>query len=193
MSEMALVMTEKVNNTLVDGFSMNGKAWFTRYQIGAALEYDDPVRAIRIIHHRHRERLDQFSRVVQFDTPSGKQEGYIYDERGVFEICRWSRQPKADMVMDRLYAMAIQIMRQQTIKTYREELEQKGRLKLPSKAQQRKMLEDERDTRSTLLMLNYGKTATRAEYVEKLREIWGDDRKGFERELKYYDETHPVS
>lgn len=46
----------------------------------------------------------------QFDTPAGKREGYVYNLKGVLEICRWSRQPKADMVMDALYDMAMEVM-----------------------------------------------------------------------------------
>ena len=34
----------------------------------------------------------------------------MYNIRGVFEICRWSRQPKADMVMDLLYDMAESVL-----------------------------------------------------------------------------------
>lgn len=33
-------------------------------------------------------------------TPSGVQEAFIYSQRGVFEICRWSQQLKADAFMD---------------------------------------------------------------------------------------------
>lgn len=47
------------------------------------------------------------------DVPlGGKQDGFVYNIRGVFEICRWSRQPKADMVMDALYDMAETVMKQ---------------------------------------------------------------------------------
>ena len=91
MTEFALIETRTINNALVDGFYHNKEAWFTRSQIGAALEYDEPVKAIGVIHSRHRDRLDSFSRVLHFDTPSGIQEGYVYSFRGVLEICRWSR------------------------------------------------------------------------------------------------------
>lgn len=87
-------------------------AWFTRTQIGSALEYEYPVEAIGKIHNRHKERLDQFSRVTQIDLPSGRQDVYIYSIRGVFEICRWSKQPKANMVMDALYDMAEKVVQQ---------------------------------------------------------------------------------
>ena len=48
---------------------------------------------------------------VSLTPPSGVQEGYVYNIRGVFEICRWSKQPKANMVMDALYGMAESVAR----------------------------------------------------------------------------------
>ena len=106
MTEYALVETRTINNTLVDGFYKDKDAWFTRTQIGTALGYADPQNAITIIHRKHRERLESLSRWCQIDTPSGVQEGYVCSFRGVLEICRWSKQPKANEVMDALYDMA---------------------------------------------------------------------------------------
>lgn len=106
---LALVERRTINNVLVSGYYGDNEPWFTRTQIGEALEYADPQNAITIIHRKHKNRLDLFSRWCQFDTPSGIQEGYVYNPKGVLEICRWSRQPKADMVMDKLYDMALSI------------------------------------------------------------------------------------
>lgn len=103
---LTLIESRKVNNALVDGFYGDKQSWFTRTQIGEALGYSDPQQAILLIHKRHKNRLDLFSRYYQFDTPSGLQAGYVYSFRGVLEICRWSKQPKADEVMDALYDMA---------------------------------------------------------------------------------------
>ena len=110
-SSLKLVETRTINNTLVNGYYGEKEAWFTRNEIGSALEYADPQNAITIIHRKHKERLDGFSRWCQFNTPSGVQEGYVYNIRGVFEICRWSKQPKANMVMDALYGMAESVAR----------------------------------------------------------------------------------
>lgn len=110
MTEFALIETRTINNARVDGYYHDKEAWFTRYQIGLALGYEYPVEAVGRIHNRHRDRLNQFSRVSQIDTPSGVQEGYVYSRRGVLEICRWSRQPKADEVMDALYDMAESVL-----------------------------------------------------------------------------------
>ena len=110
--DMTLIETRNINNVPVDGFYYEDEAWFSRRQVGAALEYDDPVKAIGVIHLRHKERLDKYSRVLQFEVPhGGTQEMYAYSIEGVLEICRWSRQPKADMVMDSLYAMAKSVLR----------------------------------------------------------------------------------
>ena len=109
MNNLALIERRTINDVVVDGYFGDKQAWFTRTQIGEVLGYDKPQEAIKQIHKRHRERLDLFSRWGQIDTPSGVQDGYLYNERGVLEICRWSRQPVADMVMDKLYDMAISV------------------------------------------------------------------------------------
>lgn len=75
--------------------------WVTREQIGRALEYSEPRLAITKIHDRHADRLNKFSRVTNLVLPKGgKQNTTIYNAKGVYEICRWSRQPKADVFMD---------------------------------------------------------------------------------------------
>lgn len=82
----------------------------TREQVGIALEYENPRIAIGKIHKRNADRLDRFSGVPKLVTPenrtnsrgsgSGPQFTTIYTLRGVMEICRLSRQPKADAFMD---------------------------------------------------------------------------------------------
>ena len=72
----------------------------TRKQIGEALEYSDPVRNISKVHERNADRLNPLSGVVSLTTPGGQQESFVYNIRGVMEICRLSRQPKADKFMD---------------------------------------------------------------------------------------------
>lgn len=110
-SSLKLVETRTINDTLVNGYYGEKEVWFTRNEIGSALEYADPQHAITLIHNKHKERLDQFSLGSQFETPAGKREGIVYNIRGVFEICRWSKQPKANMVMDALYDMAESVAR----------------------------------------------------------------------------------
>lgn len=82
----------------------------TREQVGIALEYENPKKAIAHIHQRNRDRLDRFSGGLNLVPPenktnsrgsgSGPQFTTIYTLRGVMEICRLSRQPKADAFMD---------------------------------------------------------------------------------------------
>lgn len=76
--------------------------YMTRQQIGTALGYDNPMIAIAKIHDRHKERLDKFSVLTKLgNTRDGKfYDTYVYSAKGVYEICRWSRQPKADDFMD---------------------------------------------------------------------------------------------
>ena len=76
----------------------------TREQIGSALEYADPNGAIEVIHRRNRDRLDSFSTSVRLTGVEGSREVTrditIYTAKGIYEICRFSRQTKADAFMD---------------------------------------------------------------------------------------------
>lgn len=109
-TSFSLIETREINLVPVDGYYGEKQAWFTREQIGSALEYDDPRRSIANIHNRHKERFEGKYGVINLITPGGEQEGYVYNLKGVLEICRWSKQPKADMIMDALYDMAEEVM-----------------------------------------------------------------------------------
>lgn len=78
--------------------------YMTREQIGAALECKEPRKYIAKIHERNADRLDPLSSVVNLTTEVGnytqERQTYMYSLRGVMEICRLSRQPKADAFMD---------------------------------------------------------------------------------------------
>jgi len=110
MNNLQLMATENFNGLSCDFYNHDDQILMTRNQIGTALGYIDPSKAIKDIHIRHKDRLDKFSRMAQLaptskiakiDPPSGGlQTTYLYSQRGVFEICRWSRQPKADEFMD---------------------------------------------------------------------------------------------
>ena len=94
--------TQKPFGTLTCDFYKDdsNEFYMTREQIGTALEYDDPRKRIAVIHTRNKDRLDLLSRRFQIETPSGVQEMIVYTLRGAMEICRFSRQPKADKFMD---------------------------------------------------------------------------------------------
>lgn len=106
-TELQLVKSEQFYGVNCDFYKRNDdEMWLTRKQIGEALEYNKGKRAITDIHSKHKDRLDKFSirmriRGSQNETPSGgTQLTTLYNERGVMEICRWSRQPKANEFMD---------------------------------------------------------------------------------------------
>lgn len=85
--------------------------YMTREQIGQALEYSDPIRNISKLHDRNKDRLDKFSVVVKLTTTDQKQYNTtLYIEKGIYDICRFSRQPKADKFYDWVYDQ-IQLIR----------------------------------------------------------------------------------
>ena len=109
MSNLTLITTETFNNLSCNFYrNMNDDILLTREQIGQALEYADPSKAIRKIHLKHKDRLDELCvRIKLGSTQNGanlskseKQERVYYTERGVMEICRWSRQKNANIFMD---------------------------------------------------------------------------------------------
>lgn len=107
---IALEGLEKVKNsqfgTVACDYYGNGKGEFfmTRQQIGQALEYENPQKAIDNIHTKHKDRLDKFSVTVKLRATDGKAYNTtLYCAKGVYEICRWSRQPKADEFYDHVY------------------------------------------------------------------------------------------
>ena len=95
--------TQKPFGILACDFYKNdsGEFYMTRDQIGTALEYTDPRVAIKKIHDRNADRFDTLSAVTKLVTTDGKAyDTYVYTLRGIMEICRFSRQPKADKFMD---------------------------------------------------------------------------------------------
>lgn len=107
MNDLILYKSEFFQDAECDVFKNNNNEIFmTREQIGRALEYRDPATAIRKIHQRNFDRISKFSRVVQIDLPlGGKQEMYLYETRGIYEICRWSKQIKANEFMDWVWSL----------------------------------------------------------------------------------------
>lgn len=89
--------------------------YMTREQIGAALEYNNPNKAIQNIHVKNTDRLDPLSTFLKLRKVEGgitkEREYIVYSLRGVMEICRLSRQPKADMFMDFCWDIMESLMR----------------------------------------------------------------------------------
>lgn len=76
----------------------------TREQIGAALGYANPIKAISNLHNAHVDRLDRLSIVLDSRMEgSVKRKRFYYTLRGCLEICRWSQQPKANAFMDKVW------------------------------------------------------------------------------------------
>lgn len=87
-------------------FYMDGKQniYMTREQIGAALQYKNPSDALYRMHERNKDRLDRFSVVDKLSSTDGKTyDTMLYITRGIYEICRYSRQPVADQFQDWVY------------------------------------------------------------------------------------------
>ena len=108
MTNVKLIITETFGNLPCNFYcNMNNDILITREQIGQALEYSDPIKAIQKIHLKHKDRLDELSVRIKGSTQIGgdltkseEQERVYYTERGIMEICRWSRQAKANLSMD---------------------------------------------------------------------------------------------
>ena len=107
-SDIKLVTTENFGNLESNFYrNMNDDILLTREQIGQALEYSNPSTAIKNLHRKHKDRLDLFSVRIKLggiqNEPTSKseeQERVYYTQRGIMEICRWSRQPLANKFMD---------------------------------------------------------------------------------------------
>lgn len=101
-TELQLVKSEQFYGVDCDFYKGNDdEMWLTRNQIAEALEYNKKGDAIENIHRKHRDRLDKFSVTLKLrGTDKKRYNTYMYNERGVMEICRWSRQPKANEFMD---------------------------------------------------------------------------------------------
>ena len=104
-----LLATESFENFPCNFYqNVQNEIFLTRKQIGEALGYKDPDNAIYKIHDRHKDRLDQFSVMDKLSGTDGKQyDTVLYTQKGVMEICRWSKKPKADEFMDWTYDLVI--------------------------------------------------------------------------------------
>lgn len=94
----------------VNGLSCNfysngsGEFFMTRQQIGESLGYADPQKAIDNLHKAHKDRLDKYSVTLKSRGTDNKlYNTCFYSAKGIYEICRWSRQPKADEFYDHVY------------------------------------------------------------------------------------------
>ena len=80
--------------------------YMTSEQIGEALQYKNPIRSISNLHNREDniERLDKYSVVTKLVSTDEKQyDTRLYIERGIYDICRFSKQPVANDFYDWVY------------------------------------------------------------------------------------------
>lgn len=108
MTNLKLITTENFGELQCNFYrNINNDILLTREQIGNALEYSNPSTAIKNLHRKHKDRLDTLSMKIKLGgfqneptSKSDEQERVYYTERGIMELCRWSRQPKANLFMD---------------------------------------------------------------------------------------------
>lgn len=79
----------------LDMYREQSQLVFTRRQIGEALGYKEPRKAIENIHTRHRKELENFCSVLTVRTPAGNRDVFCYNLAGTMRICIYSSQPKA--------------------------------------------------------------------------------------------------
>lgn len=115
-NSMTVITSKQFGALNVDVYQNDKHQYYmTREQIGRALECKEPRKYIAKIHERNADRLDSLSTVVNLTTVEGgitkEREIICYSLRGVMEICRLSRQPKADAFMDFCWDIMESLMR----------------------------------------------------------------------------------
>lgn len=115
-NSMTVITSKPFGALNVDVYEDNNHQYYmTREQIGTALEYNNPNKAIQNIHVKNTDRLDPLSTFLKLRNVEGgitkEREYIVYSLRGVMEICRLSRQPKADVFMDFCWDIMESLMR----------------------------------------------------------------------------------
>jgi hypothetical protein len=111
-NNLQLVKSDKFGNVQCDFYSDGTDYLMTREQIGTALEYANPQKAIDNLHAKHQARMDKDSVTLKVRATDGKfYDTTVYSRKGIMEICRWSQQPKADAFMDFVWNIMDALMR----------------------------------------------------------------------------------
>jgi len=94
----------------------NNGIYMSRTQIGYALNYKNPQDSIKKIHLRHFEQLEKRYIEVVGDNLSPRPKGlgkktniFMYDERGILDVIRWSTSSVADNYFDWVYDVISEI------------------------------------------------------------------------------------
>lgn len=148
MGDLRLIKTERFDSINCDFFETDKEEiCMTREQIGYALGYALPSRAIGNIHDRHKDRIDQYSGMLKLSTPGGLQNTMVYTAKGIYEICRWSQQSKANKFMDWVWDVVEKIRKNgiipSNVNSYMVMTEEDRAIAYFQQVKQRKLLEEE--------------------------------------------------
>ena len=99
--KLKLVRTRRINGSLLEYYTdQEQELWITGEQLGKFLGYVRPRNAIAILHAKHADRLDQYSKQVKLTEG---EEVIVYSFKGLLEVCRHSRKPNANTILDCLF------------------------------------------------------------------------------------------
>ena len=117
MTNLQIIKSETFGTVQCDFYQGQNEVWMSRRQIGETLGYSNPNDAIKDIHNRHKDRLDKHSRVVRIAILSGgTQSTTVYSAKGIYEICRWSKQSKANAFYDWVYEVLENLRKGEQVK-----------------------------------------------------------------------------
>lgn len=114
--QLKLNATDRFQDVEVDFFQDNeGEFVFTREQIGRALGYSEPNKAVAKIQERNPDRFLDKATIVKMTNVEGNRvvtrDVWVYNRKGVMEICRHSKQPLADAFMDWVWDKIDELMK----------------------------------------------------------------------------------
>ena len=89
----------KIGHTFLNGVSLSDLIW-TYVVTGAYCLVQGRVWRF---YQRNKDRLDPLSGLINLITPGGKQQSYVYNLRGVMEICRFNTHPGGFMAFETIW------------------------------------------------------------------------------------------
>jgi hypothetical protein len=86
--KLELVKSEEFLGVKCDFYKdENNNIYMTREQIGQALQYGNPIRAISKLHSRNKDRLDKFSVIKKLKSKDGKYYNILlYNKKGIMNM-----------------------------------------------------------------------------------------------------------
>lgn len=122
LNELKVAATNRFQGMEVNFFhNDNEEYWVTREQVGQALGYADPADAIEKIHNRNVDNFSGKCTTVKMSVVQKSRWGseyvremevWVYNRKGVMEICRHSNQPLANLFMEWVWDRIDELMRQ---------------------------------------------------------------------------------